>query len=98
MLIYAKGGAAVVQNRYDFFGTFSGAPVSGAASQTRWGATAGAGIEFKFTQNWSAAIEYDYVDLDNSRLTLATSLGIGSIEDITRNMNLVTARINYTFQ
>ena len=98
LLFYAKGGLAVVQNGYDFFGTLFGAPVSGATSETRWGATAGAGLEYKFARNWSVALEYDYVALGNSRLTFATSLGVSSIEDVTQNMNLLTARINYTFQ
>jgi outer membrane immunogenic protein len=96
-LLYAKGGAAVVGTNYDFFGTFFGAPISGSASQTGVGATVGAGIEYKFAQHWSVAIEYDYVNLPNSRLTFTTSLGVGTVEDITQNLNLVTARVNYAF-
>jgi outer membrane immunogenic protein len=96
-LFYAKGGAAIVQNSYDFFGTLFGAPASGGATQNRWGATAGAGREYKFAQHWSAAIEYDFVALGNSRLTFATSLGVGALDDVTQNLNMVTGRINYAF-
>jgi len=96
-LVYAKGGAAVVHNDFDFFGTLFGAPVSGSASATRWGGAVGGGIEYKFTQNWSAAIEYNYIALNRSQLTFATTLGVSSIEDISQNMNLVTARVNYSF-
>ena len=96
-LFYAKGGAALVQNDYDFFGTLFGAPVTGGASQTRWGGTGGGGIEYKFTPNWSLAVEYDYVALGTSRLNFTTSLGVNTLEDINQSMNLVTARINYSF-
>ena len=92
-----KGGAAVVQNNYDFFGTLFGAPVSGGASQTRWGGTGGGGIEYQFTPNWSLAVEYDYVALGTSRLNFSTSLGVNTLEDINQNMNSVTARVNYSF-
>lgn len=96
-LFYGKGGAALVANDYDFFGTLFGVAVSGGASQTRWGGTVGAGFEYKFTQHWSAVVEYDYVMLGTSRLTFGTSLGVGTIEDINQNMNLLTARVNYSF-
>jgi outer membrane immunogenic protein len=96
-LFYAKGGAAIVGNNYDFFGTLFGAPVSGSASQTQVGPTVGAGIEYKFAQRWSVGIEYDYVNLANARMTFTTSLGVGTIEDIRQNLNLVTGRVNYAF-
>ncbi|RXH29788.1 hypothetical protein XH99_11630 [Bradyrhizobium nanningense] len=35
-------------------------------SKTRWGWTAGAGVEKKFNRNWSAKLEYLYIDLGSS--------------------------------
>jgi outer membrane immunogenic protein len=96
-LIYAKGGAAIVDSNYDFFGTLFGGPASGSAHQVQAGATVGAGIEYKFAQCWSVAIEYDYVNLANAQLTFATSLGVGAYINTTQNLNLVTARVNYAF-
>ncbi|WP_375783147.1 outer membrane protein [Bradyrhizobium sp. Pha-3] len=34
-----------------------------SASDTRWGWTAGAGVEDTFAANWSAKLEYNYIDL-----------------------------------
>ncbi|MCA6120456.1 porin family protein [Bradyrhizobium sp. WSM 1704] len=60
-LWFVSGGAAVgdIQHRY----SAGLAPPSFAASQMRWGWTAGAGVEYMFAPNWSAKAEYNYIDL-----------------------------------
>src|SRR5712672_4476466 len=57
-LLYVKGGAAVTDNRYEGVLTATNT-VLDRTTQTRWGGTVGAGIEFGFAPNWSAAVEYD---------------------------------------
>lgn len=60
-LWFVNGGAAVgdILHRYN-----AGlAPPSVSASDTRWGWTAGAGVEYMFAANWSAKLEYNYIDL-----------------------------------
>jgi outer membrane immunogenic protein len=94
-LLYAKGGAAVVHDKYDFALNGVVAPPV-FASETRWGGTIGAGIEYKFTQNWSAGVEYNYIDLGTSRLTFP-SQPLNAIVDINQDLHAVTARINYSF-
>jgi outer membrane immunogenic protein len=96
VLLYAKGGAAVVRDKYDFFlNSAPGAPAF--ANQTRWGGTGGGGIEYKFSQNWSGAIEYDFVGLGTSRVTFPP-LPVSAIVDVRHDLHLVTARINYSFR
>jgi outer membrane immunogenic protein len=96
VLFYVKGGAAVVHSNFDFFLNIApGTDVS--ASETRWGATGGAGVEYKFTQNWSGAVEYDYVSLGTSRVTFP-SQPANAIVDVRHDLHLLTARINYSFQ
>ena len=60
-LWFVSGGAAVgdIQHRY----SAGLVPPSFAASQIRWGWTAGAGVEYMFAPNWSAKAEYNYIDL-----------------------------------
>ena len=48
----------MISDRYEDITTVSGA-VLGSVSQTRWGGTAGAGVEYGFTPNWTASFEYD---------------------------------------
>ena len=59
-LLYAKGGAAVIDNRYAIVATATG--VTGAtASDSQWGGTVGVGLEYGFMPNWSVAVEYDHI-------------------------------------
>jgi outer membrane immunogenic protein len=94
-LLYAKGGAGVVNDRFE---TFSVATASTRVNQTRWGATAGVGLEFGFAPNWSVGVEYDHVWLDTKRVDFFTAGGafIGR-DDIKQDLDIVTARINYRF-
>ena len=73
VLLYAKGGAAVTDNKYSSFFTASGVQFN-QASDTRWGAAVGAGIEYGFAPSWSVAVEYDH-------LPEAAFYMVGSIEE-----------------
>ena len=59
-LPYITGGGA--------FGNIKAQSPLGDSSKTQWGWTAGAGIEWAFLANWSAKVEYLYVDLGIVRL------------------------------
>jgi len=62
-------------------------------SQTRVGWTAGAGLEKKFNQNWSAKLEYLYVDLGTKTYFGGTANAI----DVSFHDHIVRAGINYQF-
>src|SRR6266576_3269842 len=59
-LVYVKGGAAVVNDKYNYFTTLAPAVAPGTASETRWGAVVGVGFEYGFAPNWSFGVEYDH--------------------------------------
>ena len=93
-LLYVKGGAAVVSDKYNYF--LNAAVVdTGVASETRWGGTVGVGVEFGFASNWSVAFEYDHIFLGDRNITFA-SPGI-TVDRIGQDVDMVTARINYRF-
>jgi outer membrane immunogenic protein len=98
MLLYLKGGAAAVLNRYDFTLTGLAVPSATAGDETRWGGTIGGGVEYGLTPSLSAAIEYNYLALGTRRNTF-TLPGIlpDSFVDIHQNLNVLTAHINYHF-
>jgi len=95
-LLYVKGGAAVAHDKHDFTVTAPAAPPIGV-NEARWGATIGAGVEHKFSPNWSGALEYNYVALGTSRVTFP-SQPLAAIVDVGRDMHLVTLRVNYSLR
>ncbi|WP_409190922.1 outer membrane protein [Bradyrhizobium sp. RDM4] len=109
LLLYATGGLAVGEVKFGTQATLTaqlfdggnapvGAPVTrtGAAvseSQTRLGWTAGVGIEKKFNRNWSAKLEYLYLDLGS-----ATYFGGTANETAVKfHDHILRAGFNYQF-
>ncbi|WP_284269240.1 outer membrane protein [Bradyrhizobium iriomotense] len=97
VLWYVKGGAAVTHNKYR--GTFVGTDTEfDSASETRWGAAVGTGIEFGFAPNWSVAIEYDHLFMDKRDVTFpATAFAASRIDTIKQDVDMATVRVNYRF-
>jgi outer membrane immunogenic protein len=50
--------------------------VASTGDQTRWGATAGAGIEVGFAPNWSVGFEYDHIFLNSHDMTFVNPAGV----------------------
>jgi outer membrane immunogenic protein len=97
VLLYVKGGASVTDNQYSGTSFVSGA-VLDSSNDTRWGGTAGAGLEYSFAPNWSVAVEYDHLFMDDHNDTFIRTTGVFSRTDsIHQDADLVTARINYRF-
>ncbi len=69
----------------------------GDASKTKFGWTAGAGIEFAFVGNWTAKAEYLYADLGSFDCTGACGGPAISTDDVTFKASLVRLGVNYRF-
>jgi outer membrane immunogenic protein len=98
VLLYAKGGAAVVDQRYDFISNATGLAVASANYNTRWGATVGAGLEFGFGPGWSVGVEYDHIFMSGHDLTFtntATALPLAATYHTSGDVDLATVRLNY---
>jgi outer membrane immunogenic protein len=74
-LFYVTGGLAAGNEKFNetFFHFASGTSESGSVSSTKAGWTAGGGIEYAFTNKWSAKVEYLYVDLGSVNFASANS-------------------------
>jgi outer membrane immunogenic protein len=88
-LFYVKVGAAVVRDNHTLTGnsSYSEAPYcftscspygetsawSGGASYTRWGWLVGAGLEYALNRNWSAKVEYNYMDFGSKDVAFAVN-------------------------
>jgi outer membrane immunogenic protein len=96
-LLYVKGGAAVTSDKYN--GTILGIAID-SAKETRWGGTVGAGIEYGFAPNWSAALEYDHLFMGKASNTFTAVIApsiVTRTDSISQNVDMITARINYRF-
>jgi outer membrane immunogenic protein len=67
------------------------------ADDTRWGWTVGAGIEYAFASNWSAKVEYDFMDFGKQRATFSGPAVLPFNFDIDQHVHVVKAGINYKF-
>jgi outer membrane immunogenic protein len=94
-LVYLKGGAAVVADRNDILA--GGVVAATSAGDNRWGGTVGAGVEFSFAPNWSAAFEYDHLFIANNNTTFTTLAGgtVFSNDRIRGDADIATVRVNY---
>ena len=57
-------------------------------------------MEWAFSYNWSARVEYDYIGLQNQTLTVpitAPAFAGDTININNRNISLITAGVNYKF-
>jgi outer membrane immunogenic protein len=101
MLVYVKGGAAVVDDKYNGIFPAVGGVVFDTTHNTRWGGTVGAGIEMGFAPGWSVAIEYDHLFMGSHNDTFNFVPPFGGIasrsDSISQDIDMLTARVNYTF-
>ncbi len=102
-LLYVKGGAAWGVTKHTVLGfglVGAGAgPISASTSETRWGWTIGAGVEYAFAANWSVKAEYNYIDLGTERVNFIyqppqPTNASASLEQV---LHVAKAGINYRF-
>ena len=95
-----KGGAAVTDNRYDGVITGTGV-VFDHASDTRWGGAVGAGVEYGFAPNWSAAIEYNHLFMGTNNYVFTSAVApVGVVtrnDDVRQDADMVNVKVNYHF-
>jgi outer membrane immunogenic protein len=97
-LFYLKGGAAVTSDSYRSYAAASGALAGTTSDDTRWGGVVGVGLEYGFAPNWSAAIEYDHLFMQDRTYSFTTPNGaFFGTDRIRQDVDLVTARLNYKF-
>jgi len=106
VLLYATGGAAwgEIDTTLGLTAlTATGIPVTiaGTRSTDRFGWTLGAGIEAMFANNWSAKIEYLYLDMGSisNSVVMPTASGIPLGANVTSRVTdgIIRAGINYHF-
>jgi outer membrane immunogenic protein len=100
-LLYVKGGAAVVNDKFSTTSVANGLVID-RASEARWGGVIGAGVELAFAPNWSVGVEYDHMFLGTKDVTSTGAGNFGlaagafsSVDRIRQDVDLATVRVNY---
>ena len=99
-LLYVKGGMGGAEFKDDFL--LSGAAAvadSGTQGNIRVGWTIGAGYEYAIFDNWTARIEYDYLDFGSTAENFVFSGAVSAAIDqsIDRKLQLVSVGMGYKF-
>jgi outer membrane immunogenic protein len=90
-LVYGKGGVAWAHDKYSTnFYTFPGTV---ELSDSRVGWTVGAGREYAFANNWSAKLEYNYMDFGTRNVSFAPF----TTTEIDQQVHAIKFGVNYKF-
>ncbi len=93
-LLYAKGGAAWANNRYSAYDALASYDYEGL--ETRFGWTAGAGVEWMFWHDWSVKLEYDYYGFGTHSVTFIDNVtGNTGPADIRQSIQVVKLGLNF---
>jgi outer membrane immunogenic protein len=87
-MIYGKGGGAWMD--VDYTGTIGAGSVT--TSDTRGGWMVGVGLEWMFAPQWSAKVEYNYLDFGSNNVTFPA---LGTAATIDNQVNLFKVGLNY---
>jgi outer membrane immunogenic protein len=101
VLLFAKGGGAWVATNSPAI-SVAGTPASftSISNSTSSGYTAGFGVEWAFSGNWSVRAEYAYIGLPSQSFTVTPGTPTFGGDVITfgnRNISMVTGAVNYKF-
>ena len=93
-LLYGKGGVAWAGNRYSSFDTLATYDYEGL--ETRFGWTAGVGIEWALWNDWSLKLEYDYYGFGTRSVTFIDNV-TGNIgpENVNQNIQVIKLGLNF---
>jgi outer membrane immunogenic protein len=107
-LVYAKGGGAWMNTTHSVnlpnigIGGIAGQELTSKES-TAWGWTIGLGTEWMITRNWSAFVEYDYMEFDKKSETflinpaLTGPIRVNVNADIVNKLSVAKVGVNYKF-
>ena len=94
LLIYGKGGVAFARDQNSFT-DLAGNSASNALTRTGW--TAGIGLEYGISADWSAKVEYDYLDFGSQALSFTTATTPSYSTNARLSIHEIKAGVNFRF-
>jgi outer membrane immunogenic protein len=101
-LIYAKGGVAWMNTDHTV-NTGTVPPVQlTSVNSTAWGWLVGFGTEWMITRNWTAFVEYNYIEFDKKneafRLNIGAPVPVVTVNaDLKNTLSVAKVGVNYKF-
>ena len=96
VLLYARGGAALAGDKYEFSGSFTGLPFDFNGNDNRFGWVVGGGVDWAFTPHWSVNLEYDYYRFGHGNVMMIDQINAFSgVADVRQNVQLVKLGFNF---
>lgn len=96
VLLYARGGAALAGDKFEVSGAFTGLPYDFRGLDNRFGWIVGGGVDWAFTQHWSANVEYDYYQFGHSNVLMTDGInGFSGLVDVKQNVQVVKVGFNF---
>jgi Opacity protein and related surface antigens len=101
-MVYGKGGFAWAHDTYTLFRTQPVDPFYLSGSESRSGWLVGVGVEYALTDNWSAKLEYNFMDFGSKLVSLpgtfrAQNLAVPPAVTIDQQVHAVKLGVNYRF-
>jgi outer membrane immunogenic protein len=94
LLLYGKGGVAFARDQNSFT-DLAGNSARNALTRTGW--TAGIGLEYGISANWSAKVEYDYLSFGSQALNFTTPTMPSYSTNAGLNIQEIKAGLNFRF-
>jgi outer membrane immunogenic protein len=101
-MLYGKGGVAWAHDAYSLFRTQPVDQFFVSGSENRNGWLVGVGLEYALSNNWSAKVEYNYMDFGSKLVALPgsfrnQSLAIPPTVTIDQQVQTIKLGLNYRF-
>jgi CRP/FNR family transcriptional regulator len=96
VLLYARGGAALAGDKYQFSGTFTGLPFDFNGNDNRFGWVVGGGVDWAFTPHWSVNFEYDYYQFGHGNVMMIDQINtFAGVADVRQSVQVAKVGFNF---
>jgi outer membrane immunogenic protein len=97
VLLYARGGAALAGDQFEVSGTLTGpGPYDFRGLDNRFGWVVGGGVDWAFSRNWSAFVEYDYYQFGSANVLMTDQIStLSGLVNFSQHVQVVKAGVNF---
>ena len=97
VLLYARGGAALAGDQFEISGTLTGiGPYDFRGLDNRFGWVVGGGVDWAFSRDWSAFVEYDYYQFGTTNVLMTDQISaLAGLVSVSQHVQVVKGGVNF---